>query len=206
MKPFKFITCVLTVLAALLMLSTAEVHAIIKAVSPLKLFVRDSTQIVQVRVTQFVPESNRMVFDVEQDIKGKMEQRSLPVVWKFEPDSKWEGVRVLPKVLKSFGRDQQAVLFINDAGGFWHNKGATRKYPIAFGFANGSWFCMESTKLDDGKLLWQLAQGEPYLRTTFKGTTAELNKVLTDHLAGKGALPEPVKTEPGFGPEYQPKK
>ena len=102
--------------------------------------------------------------------------------------------------------DQQAILFINDAGGFWHNKGATRKYPIAFGYTEGSWFCMESTKRDDGKLLWRLAQGEPYLRTTFKGTTAELNKVLVDHFAGKGKLPEPVKAEPGFGPEYQPKK
>jgi hypothetical protein len=30
--------------------------------------------------------------------------------------------------------------------------------------------------------------------------------VLVDHLAGKGGLPEPVKAEPGFGPEYQPKK
>ena len=82
----------------------------------------------------------------------------------------------------------------------------TRKNPIAFGFTNGSWFCLESTRLDNGKLLWQLAQGEPYLRTTFKGTTAELNKVLVDHLAGKGKLPDPVKEEPGFGPEYQPKK
>ena len=167
---------------------------------------RDATQIVQVRVTQFDPENNRLVFDVEQDIKGKLEQRSMNVVWKLEPDSKWEGIRTLPRLLKCFGPDQQAILFINDAGGFWHNKGATRKNPIAFGFTNGSWFCMESTKLDNGKLLWRLAQGEPYLRTTFKGTTAELNKVLVDHLAGKGKLPEPVKAEPGFGPEYQPKK
>jgi len=130
----------------------------------------------------------------------------MPTVWKIVPDSKWEGIRALPRVLKSFGPDQEAILFINDAGGFWHNKGATRKYPIAFGFTNGSWFCLESTKLDDGKLLWRLAQGEPYLRTTFKGTTAELNKVLVDHLAGKGKLPDPVKAEPGFGPEYQAKK
>jgi hypothetical protein len=29
--------------------------------------------------------------------------------------------------------------------------------------------------------------------------------VLVDHLAGKDRLPEPVKAEPGFGPEYRPK-
>jgi hypothetical protein len=200
-----FIRYVLLMIA-LLALSTPGVRGVIKATSGLHLFVRDATQIVQVRVTRFAPESNRLTFDVEQDIKGKMEQRNMPVGWKLEPDSKWEGVRALPELLKRFGPDQQAILFINDAGGFWHNKGNTRKYPIAFGFTNGSWFCMESTKLDNGKLLWRMAQGEPYLRTTFKGTTAELNKVLVDHLAGKGGLPEPVKAEPGFGPEYQPKK
>jgi hypothetical protein len=147
-----------------------------------------------------------MVFEVEQDIKNKLADRSMNVVWKLEPDSKWEGIRALPRVLKSFGPDQEAILFINDAGGFWHNKGATRKFPIAFGYTNGSWFCLESTKLDDGKLLWRLAQGEPYLRTTYKDSTTELNRLLVDHLAGKAKLPDPVKTEPGFGPEYQPKK
>ena len=200
-----FTGCVFTMIA-LLALSTSEVRGVIKATSPLKLFVGDATQIVQVRVTKFDPENSRLLFAVEQDIKGKIDERSMNVAWKLEPDSKWEGIRALPRLLKCFGPDQQAILFINDAGGFWHNKGNTRKNPIAFGYTNGSWFCLESAKLDNGKLLWRLAQGEPYLRTTFKGTTAELNKVLVDHLAGKGKLPDPVKAEPGFGPEYQPKK
>ena len=194
------------IIIALLALSASEAPGVIKATSPLMLFVRDATQIVQVRVAQFDLDKNRMVFEVEQDLKAKLEERTLPTVWKLDPDSKWEGIRTLPRLLKSFGPDQRAILFINDAGGFWHNKGATRKFPIAFGYTNGSWFCLESKKRDDGKLLWILAQGEPYLRTTFKGTTAELNKVLVDHLAGKGNLPEPVKAEPGFGPEYQAKK
>jgi hypothetical protein len=193
-------------LFALLILCTTEAAAVIKATSPLHLFVRDATQIVRVRVTQFAPDKNRIVFDVEADIKAKLADRTMNVVWKLEPDSKWEGIRTLPRVLKSFGPDLEAILFINDSGGFWHNKGNTRKFPIAFGFTNGSWFCLESTKLDDGKLLWRLAQGEPYLRTTFKGTTSELNKVLADHFAGKAKLPDPVKAEPGFGPEYQAKK
>jgi hypothetical protein len=199
-----FTRCVL-LLSAWLVLFASAAQGVIKATSPLKLFVRDATQIVQVRVTKLDAEKRRLVFDVEQNIEGEWEQRSMNVVWKFEPDSKWEGIRALPRLLKSFGPDQQAILFINDAGGFWHNKGNERKNPIAFGYTNGSWFCLESTKLDNGKLLWTLAQGEPYLRSTFKGTTAELNKVLVDHLAGKGKLPDPVKEEPGFGPEYKPK-
>lgn len=195
--------CLLVVWFAL---SPADVRGVIKAPASLSRFEHDATQIVRVKVTRFEPDNNRLVFDVEEDLKGKLEQRSLPTVWKLEPDSKWEGIRTLPRLLKSFGPDQQAVLFINDTGGFWHNKGNPRKNPIAFGFIEGSWFCLESSRREDGKLVWRLAQGEPYLRTTFKGTTAELNKVLVDYLAGKGKLPEPVKAEPGFGPEYQPKK
>lgn len=197
--------CILSIIAALVVF-TSDAPAVIKATSPLKLFERDSTQIVQVKVAKFDPENNRMVFEVQQDIKNKLEDRIMNVVWKLEPDSKWEGIRTLPRLLKSFGPDQQAILFINDAGGFWHNKGNTRKNPVAFGYINGSWFCLESSKLANGKLLWKLAQGEPYLRSTFKGTTAELSKVLVDFLAGRGKLPEPVKEEPGFGPEHQPKK
>jgi hypothetical protein len=200
-----FTRCIVLILL-LLALFASDVRGVIKATAPLELFVKDSTQIIQVRVTKFDPDNKRLVFEVEQDLHGKLEDRSMPTVWKLDPDSKWEGIRALPRLLKRFGPDQQAILFINDKGGFWHNKGATRKNPIAFGFTNGSWFCLESTKQDDGKLLWRLAQGEPYLRTTFKGTTAELNKVLVDHLGKKGKLPPPVKTAPGFGPEYEPKK
>ena len=63
-----FIRCVVPMIA-LLALSTTEVRGIIKATSPLKLFVRDATQIVQVRVTKFDPEKNRLVFDVEQHLR-----------------------------------------------------------------------------------------------------------------------------------------
>jgi hypothetical protein len=192
--------------SALLAPCASKAHAVIKATSPLKLFVRDATQIVHVKITKFDADKSRMAFEVEDDIKGKLDERDMPVVWKLERDSKWEGIRSLPDLIKCLGPDQKAILFINDTGGFWHNKGAERKNPIAFGFSNGSWFCLESTRLESGKLQWRLAQGEPYLRTTFKGTTAELKKVLVDHLAGKGALPDPVKAEPGFGPEYRPKK
>lgn len=193
-------------LLAFFALVASEARGVIKATSPLSLFVRDATQIVRIKVAKFDADNKQAIFEVQTDLKGKMEQKSMPVVWKLDPDSKWEGIRVLPKFLKCIGPDQEAILFINDSGGFWHNKGATRKFPIAFGFTNGSWFCMESSKIDEGKLLWRLAQGEPYLRTTFKGTTADLNQVLADHLSGKGKLPEPVKTEPGFGPEYEAKK
>jgi hypothetical protein len=187
-------------------LCVSAAQAVIKATSPLKLFVRDATQIVQVKISRFDTENGKLVFEVEQDLQGKLEQRTLPTVWKLDPESKWEGIRALPQLLNRLGPDQRAILFVNDSGGFWHNKGNERKNPIAFGFSEGSWFCLESARQEDGKLIWKLAQGEPYLRTTFSGTTAELNKALVEHLAGKGKLPEPVKAEPGFGAEYEPQK
>jgi hypothetical protein len=49
----------------LLALSTSEGRAVIKATSPLQLFVRDATQIVQVRVAQFDSEKNRIVFEID---------------------------------------------------------------------------------------------------------------------------------------------
>jgi hypothetical protein len=193
--------CAAVIVASLSLFPPAAL-AVIKVDSPLRLFVRDGTQIVRVRVVEFDAEKQNLVFQVEQDLKEKWEQRTLNAVWKFEPDSKWEGIRTLPRLMKCFGPDRQAVLFINDAGGFWHNKGNERKNPIAFGFMEGSWFCMESTRLENGKLLWRVAQGEPYLRTTFKGTTEELIRLLVDLLAGNGKLPEPAKSAPGFGPDY----
>src|SRR5688500_12029081 len=117
-----FTRCALPVIV-LLVLSTSGAPGVIKATSPLKLFVGDATQIVRVRVAKFDPDNSRLVFACEQDLKGKPEQTGMSVVWKIERDSKWEGVSALPRLLKCFGPDQQAILFINDAGGFWHNKG-----------------------------------------------------------------------------------
>ena len=58
-----------------------------------------------------------------------------------------------------------------------------------------------------GEVFWSFAHVEPYLRRTFKGTTAELKQTLRDGLAGK-KLPDVDPQEiPGLGPEVEtPKK
>src|SRR5206468_11723030 len=71
----------------------------------------------------------------------------------------------------------------------------------AFFYTDGTWFQVQGTR-DGDSVRWALLRGEPYLRRTFKGTTAELKQVVTDALAGKKAPPEPNEKEPpGFGPE-----
>lgn len=44
---------------------------------------------------------------------------------------------------------------------------------------------------------------EPYLRRTFKGTTAEMRQVIIDGLSGKKAPPYDPKEKGGFGPELK---
>jgi hypothetical protein len=138
----------LLAVVAVAALAAPDAPGVIKATSPLKLFVADSTQIVRVRVGRFDPANSRLVFDVEESLKGTPGDRTLNVAWKLDPESKWEGVRTLPRLLKSIGPDQRAVLFVNDSGGFWHNKGNTRMNPIAFGFTRAlgsAWRARAST-------------------------------------------------------------
>ena len=66
----KAVTRCIFLMLALLFLSTSEAPGVIKATAPLKLFVGDATQIVQVRIAKFDPENSRLVLEVEQDIKG----------------------------------------------------------------------------------------------------------------------------------------
>ena len=81
------------------------------------------------------------------------------------------------------------------------NKVGDAKYD-AWAFCEGTWFSMHGTIDADKKTVrWAFQHGEPYLRRTFKGTTAELKKVVEDALAKKADPPGPNEKEPpGFGP------
>src|SRR5262249_49322641 len=66
---------------------------------------------------------------------------------------------------------------------------------------NGTW--MQLTGVKDGDTVrWSFTHLEPYLRRTYKGTTAEMKQTVQDALAGKKEPPAPDEKEmPGFGPE-----
>lgn len=179
----------------LVLLAASLAWGVIEAPRPLKIFVDDSNLIVQAKVEQFFPDKPALVFTVERDIKGKWDQRRLPVVVKLDPKAKDENF--LPPLLKRLGPGQQAILFIKERG----------KTALVYGCANGSWFHMTGTRVEKDRSVWQLVSGEPNLRGTFKGTTDELRALVADYLAGKAKLPEPnTKEKGGFGPEYQPKQ
>ncbi len=183
---------ILGVLALLACVTSA--WAVIAAPRPLRVFVDSSTWIAQAKIDQFFPEKPALVFQIEDGVKGKPGQKRVPVVFKLDP--KAENENYIPPLLKRLGKDQQALLFVKEIG----------KTVIVFGFMNGSWFHIVGQKSDD-KTAWSLISGEPNLRGTFKGTTAELRKLVEDYLAGKAKLPEPNEKEmPGFGPEIETKK
>ncbi|MCI0640192.1 MAG: PQQ-binding-like beta-propeller repeat protein [Gemmataceae bacterium] len=168
--------------------------AVIAAPRPLRVFVDSSTWIAQAKIDQFFPEKPALVFQIEDNVKGKPGAKRLPVVFKLDPKAEKENY--IPPLLKRLGKDQKALLFVNERG----------KTAIVFGFMNGSWFHIVGQKSDD-KTAWSLISGEPNLRGTFKGTTAELRKLVEDYLAGKATLPEPNEKEmPGFGPELDAKQ
>ena len=102
----------------------------------------------------------------------------------------------MPLILKRVAPKLPLVLFVLQRD---------KKYT-AFAYSNGTWFQMIGVE-SDGMVRWSFTHGEPYLRKTFKGGTAELKQVLLDSLSGKKKPPEPdTKEKPGFGPEVEAEK
>jgi outer membrane protein assembly factor BamB len=99
-------------------------------------------------------------------------------------------------ILKRVAPKLPLVLFVLKQG---------KKYTT-FAYTNGTWFQMIGVEAD-GMVRWSFTHGEPYLRKTFKGSTADLKQILVDSLAGKKKPPEPdTKEKPGFGPEIEKEK
>ncbi len=182
--------------AAILVLAGTHAHAVITAKTPLKAIVGSSTYILVGKVDKYFPDKPAMLVVVTEDIKGKAPFRQLPVNCKVKDEKQFKDNKIEP-LLKRFGPDMEIIIFLapRDDG------------YITFGFANGTWFQLSGTQVEKDKVVFSLHSAEPYFRKTFKGTTAELHKLLKDHVQKKAELP-PVddKVEPGFGPEYEPKK
>src|SRR5207245_3536639 len=99
-----------------------------------------------------------------------------------------------PQLLKRLAADLPVVVFVNQRG---------KRYE-AFVFSNGTWFQAIGHIDKEDKIRWAFTHCEPYLRRTFKGTTAELRQTVIDGLSGKKAPPEPdPKEPPGLGPEVK---
>jgi outer membrane protein assembly factor BamB len=167
--------------------------AVITRLTPLGDVLRDSTFIVTAKVESVDADKPGMVLVVDKELKGKSTLRRLPVALKGDADAKRKNH--VPQILKRVAPNLPLVLFVLQRD---------KKYT-AFAYTNGTWFQLIGEEAD-GAVRWRFTHGEPYLRKTFKGSTAELTQTIVDCLADKKKPPEPdTKEKPGFGPEIEKK-
>ena len=172
----------------------ASVQALITALYPLKDVLASGQLIFMAKVEKLDPDKPALVLQVDEKLKGQPAFDKLPI--NLTGDSEGQKARHTSQLLKRLAVDLPVIVFVNQRG---------KRYE-AFVFSNGTWFQAigHIDKEDAGKIRWALTHCEPYLRRTFKGTTAELRQVVIDGLAGKKAPPEPdPKEPPGLGPEVK---
>ena len=176
------------------------VRAVIKAETPLKAIEASATYIFVGKVEKHFPDKPAMLVTITEDIKGKAAFRALPINCKIADEKVVKENQIEP-LLKRFGPEIDIIFFVNAPA-------AGRKNLITFAFTNGTWFQILGTPTGEkDQFVFSLKSAEPYFRKSFKGSTEELRKLLKDHAAGKVTLPAlDDKVQPGFGPEYAPKK
>jgi outer membrane protein assembly factor BamB len=171
------------------LLLPGPVQALITRLTPLRDVLAESQYILTVQVEALEPERPGMVLGVEEGLKGKAPFTRMAV--SLRGDAEAARGKQLPQLLKRVAVKLPLVLFVNQRD----------KHFVAFAYSNGTWFQMTGVQTDDG-VRWAFTHFEPYLRKTFKGTTAELRQAVIDGLSGKKAPPEPDRKEkPGIGPE-----
>lgn len=177
--------------AFVVLLATAlPAPAVILKLIPLKEVLEGEQLIFVAAVDKVAPEKPAVVFKFEEKLKGDVPFERLPVNLTGDADAKKDDhTKVLLDRLES-GR--KLIVFASKKG---------KKYN-AMAFVEGTWLSLQGSIDEDGKTVrWAFLHCEPYLRRTFKGTTAELKKVVEDGLAKRAEPPAPnAKEPPGFGP------
>ncbi len=177
-----------------LMLNGTSAEAVITAQFPLKDVLANGQFIFMAKVVKIDPDKPALVLKVDEQLKGKPTFEKLPI--NLTGDNEGQKSKHTPQLLKRLAVDLPVVVFVNQRG---------KRYET-FAFTNGTWFQVAGhiDKDDPTKVRWGFLHCEPYLRRTFKGTTAELRQVVIDGLSGKKAPPEPdPKEPPGLGPELK---
>jgi hypothetical protein len=151
------------------------------------------------KVDKLYPDKPGVMLKVGDQLKGKAPFDKLAVNLTGDSDARKH--KHTAQLLKRLAPDLPLVVFANP------NPRGSRYDALAY--TNGTWVQMigHVDKDSPAKVRWQFTHCEPYLRRTFKGTTAELRQVVADSLAGKKKPPEPdPKEPPGLGPEIKPRE
>jgi outer membrane protein assembly factor BamB len=176
-------------------LATSGAEALVTRLMPLAVVLKETSYVCMAKVAKLDADRPVMMLTVTEDLKGKLPFRRLTVGLKG--DSEARKGRQTPQLLKRLAPELPLVLFVSHEAG---------KQVMVFAYSNGTWFQMigRPPAAKDDALVLGFTHLEPYLRRTFKGTTAELRQVIVDGLSGKRAPPGPDPKElPGLGPEIR---
>jgi len=181
--------CLLAVLS--LLLTSPLAFAVITALTPLRTFVVDAEFICIAKIEAIYADKPAMMLTAVEDLKGKLPFRKFPVHLKGDEEA--QKLKQVPELRKRLAPGLPIVLFVN--------RPQEAKLTV-FAYTNGTWMQWVGDMTGPDAAVLSLTHGEPYLRRTFKGTTAEMRQTLVDGLAGKKRLPNYNENEPpGFGPE-----
>jgi hypothetical protein len=162
----------------------APARAVIEVLTPLKLFINDSSAIVVAKVERLDAEQRAAVLVTSTALKGKPAFRRLPL------SLAGDTVEQAAQLEERLAIDTSVILFIDE-----HN--------LAIGYSNGTWFQAKLTG-QGANLRASFTHFEPSLRRTFTGKTADLQTVLADVIAGKRKPPPANPQEkPGLGPKAE---
>lgn len=173
-----------------LVLAATPALAVITKLTPLAEILEGDDFIFVARVERLEPDRPGAVFVVERPLKGQPPYERLAVNMTGNEEAKKAGdTRTIFDRLDS---SRKLVFFVAKRGRN-HN---------AKVFVEGSWFSVHGTEDPADKTVrWAFQNGEPYLRRTFKGSSAELIRVIEDGLSGRAKPPAPdEKEKPGYGP------
>lgn len=184
----------LPIAAGLSLLLAAPAHAVITRLTPLAEILSGQQYIFTATVEKVDPEKPGIILNVNEELKGKVPFKRMPV--NMTGDSEAVKEKHPEKLFKRVKPGLPVMVFAGGRG----------KMYTAFIYTEGTWFQILGRVGDaPDKVTFSLTHGEPYLRRTFKGTTAELKQIVVDGLAKKKDPPGPNdKEEPGFGPEVKP--
>ncbi len=163
--------------------------AFIQKLFPLHEFIDDSDFVFTAKVEKVDPDKPSAVLVLGEHLKGKAPFTRIPI------NLTGDKQKHTPQLLKRIAVDLPLVVGVK--------KQEDGKFMM-LAFTNGTWFQVLG-QTDGDQTRWAFTHCEIYLRRTFKGTTDELKKIVTDVLAGKTKAPPPnPKEPPGFGPALSP--
>src|SRR5580698_5022216 len=180
---------------ALVALTDHSASAVIMKLTPLAEVLETEDFIFVGTADKIDPEKPSVIFKLEKNLKGEAPFERLPVNMTGNAESQKNNDT--KTIFDRLDASRKVVFFVSKRG---------KKYN-AMAFVEGSWFAMQGTQDDTDKIVrWAFQSGEPFLRRTFKGTSAELIKAVEDGLAKKAKPPAPdEKEKPDYGPAIEKK-